>query len=58
MLLSEDGAEPITTVEQLQTAMTQVYFQRAENELEFLAYPDLPSFPSLNSCSDETATAV
>ena len=41
-LLSSEGATPITTTSELDTALTSVYYQRARNDLEFPVLLDYP----------------
>ena len=41
-LLSSEGAEAITTTEDLDTALTRAFHERADNGLEFLIVADLP----------------
>ena len=41
-LLSSEGATPITTTSDLDTALTSVYYQRATNGLEFPVILDFP----------------
>ena len=51
-LLSSEGAEAITTTEDLDTTLTRAFLERADNGLEFLIVADLPLFPSTGTCSD------
>ena len=45
-LLSSEGAEAITTTEDLDTTLSRAFLERADNGLEGLIVADLPLFPS------------
>ena len=51
-LLSSEGAEAITTTEDLDTTLSRAFLERADNGLEGLIVADLPLFPSTETCSD------
>ena len=51
-LLSSEGAEAITTAEDLDTALTRAFLERADNGLEGLIVADYPLFPPTDTCSD------
>ena len=51
-LLSSEGAEAITTTEDLDTALTRAFYERVDNGLEFEIVADLPLFPPTDTCSD------
>ena len=57
-LLRSEGATPITTEDDLETALTAVWRNRVRLGLDFEAVFDLPQFPSPHSCSKETQDAV
>ena len=53
-LSSSAGATPFTTVEDLESALNAIFYQRADAFLEHPAILDLPPRENLESCSDET----
>ena len=55
---SDLGAELITTIGQIESAMSEVYYYRAENSLEFPAIQDIPFFPEYESCTKATRDAA
>lgn len=52
---SASGAQPITNIQQLEEALNEVYYQRADFNLEHPAIQDLPYFEPLDTCSFHTA---
>ena len=54
---SNEGATPFTNIQQLEEALTVVYFQRADKGLEAPIFPDYPTFEPLDSCSMKTMVA-
>ena len=52
--LSKYGAVAITTIEQLRAALTPVFWQRVDAQLEIAAIADLPFFPPYDTCSEVT----
>ena len=54
-LTSAEGATTIRTVKELESALSEIFYQRAfDSFLENPAILDLPQFPAIEFCSDET----
>ena len=55
---SKDGATPIETVQQLESALIEMFWHRVDSQLEVAAVMGLFGPPDTSTCSEETQTAA